>query len=225
MRSFIAALFALAVSVVGAAAQPSPPSCVNCAFTTAINTFLSPQIINLNASQTTPAFLAGSGLQIVGAAGTTVRTELDAYASVPRYSCVRWDGTEAAPTTLQSADEVCSLNAFGYNGTGVVGPQAAIRTYAAQNWSVGQNGTYLRFGVTPNGSATLTDRFGVEQDGSVTVGTTMGTLTGAGTINVSGNYYVNGAVALTTVNGIPCALEARARSWRQLPASPMEPRP
>jgi hypothetical protein len=206
MRSFIAALFALAVSVVGAAAQPSPPSCVNCAFTTAINTFLSPQIINLNASQTTPAFLAGSGLQIVGAAGTTVRTELDAYASVPRYSCVRWDGTEAAPTTLQSADEVCSLNAFGYNGTGVVGPQAAIRTYAAQNWSVGQNGTYLRFGVTPNGSATLTDRFGVEQDGSVTVGTTMGTLTGAGTINVSGNYYVNGAVALTTVNGIPCAL-------------------
>jgi hypothetical protein len=169
------------------------------------NTFTAPQAISLSAAPLQTA-QTGTMLQLAQADGVTARIELDSYAAVSRFSCLRADGTNASKTALLSGDEVCSLNIFGYNGTAFVGPQAAIRSYAAQNWSVGANGSYLRFGVTANGSSTLTDAMGIEQNGGITVGTVVGTSAGVGTINVSGNYYVSGAIAATTVNGQSCAL-------------------
>ena len=112
-----------------------------------------------------PAAQTGTLLQIGQATGVTARMEIDAFAAVPRYTCIRADGTALSPTAVQSGDELCSLNAFAHNGTAYVGPNAAIRTYAAQNWAVGSNGTYLAFGVTPNGSTTLTDALIISQGG------------------------------------------------------------
>src|SRR6185312_15932867 len=42
--------------------------------------------------------------------------ELDSFAAPSIVTGVRADGTAASPTTLQAADEISSLNAFGYNG-------------------------------------------------------------------------------------------------------------
>jgi len=120
--------------------------------------FTVPVTIDLNTAAA-PTPLTGSALQIVGPSGTTVRAELDAVASIPRWSCVRGDGTLASPTAVQSGDELCSLNTFGIAGTSwtPVGPQAAFRTYASQNWSSGNNGTYADLALTPTASSTLTE--------------------------------------------------------------------
>jgi hypothetical protein len=161
-------------------------------------TFTQPQVINLNAASL-PTAQTGTALQIGQADGVTTRIELDAFAAVPRFSCVREDGTAASPTTLQANDEICSLNAFGYNGSAIVGPQAAIRSYASQNWVASSAyGTYLRFSVTANGGTTLTDALGIEQDGGITVGSAIGTSEGAGTLNLAGGLYNNGTAPTGT---------------------------
>lgn len=160
------------------------------------NTFTAAQGVNLNTAPLATA-QTGTALQIAQANGVTTRIELDSYAAVPRFTCARADGTAASPTTLQAADEICSLNAFGYNGSATVGPQAAIRTYASQNWTTGALGTYLRFAVTPNSGTTLTDALGIEQDGSLTTGAALGTGVGAGNLNLGGGSLYNNGVAPT----------------------------
>ena len=112
--------------------------------------------INLN-SASLPTPQTGTVLQVGNVNGTDTRAELDAFGAIARYTCVRQDGTAAAPTTLQSGDQICSLNSFGYDGTSNVGPQAAFRTFANQNWThLSALGTYADVAVTPNGSTTLT---------------------------------------------------------------------
>ena len=164
------------------------------------------QSISLNAAALQSP-QTGTLLQLGQANGVNTRIELDSYAAVPRYTCVREDGTAASPTTIQSGDELCSLNAFGYNGSAVAGPQAAIRTYAAQNWTTGAAGTYLRIGVTADGGTTLADAISVENDGGVTLGSLVGAANskGAGTINLVG-LYLSGTQAATTVNGQTCLI-------------------
>jgi hypothetical protein len=161
-------------------------------------TFTSPVTITSNAT-TLPSAQTGTLLQIGNADGTPSRNEVDSFGSASYFSGVRRDGTNASPTTLQSGDEIASLNAWGYNGTSVVGPQAAYREYASQNWSVGANGTYLSLATTPNGSATLTEGLRVENDGGITVPSTVtGGDKGAGTINAAGNIYAPSFVATGT---------------------------
>lgn len=155
-------------------------------------TFTGPIIITENAT-TLPAMQTGTLLQIGNADGTPTRLQLNSYGSASFFSGIRADGTNASPTAVQSGDELASLNAWGYNGTAVVGPQAAYREYAAQPWSVGANGTYLSLATTANGSTTLTERLRVENDGGITVPSTVtGGDKGAGTINVT-NGYIQGS--------------------------------
>lgn len=157
------------------------------------NVFTAAQTINLN-SVSIPAPLSGAGLQVGGSAGAAVRIEIDSFAGAARFSCARTDGTASIGTALQTNDEICALQAFGYNGSAVVGPQAAVRQYAAQNWSPGSAyGTYMRLGVTLNGTTTLRDALGIENDGGITAGSLIGTSTGFGTFN-AGGYYVSGSL-------------------------------
>jgi hypothetical protein len=155
------------------------------------NLFTAAQGIDLNAAAL-PAAQTGTALQVGQANTVAARIELDAFGAVPRFTCVREDGTAASPTTLQANDEICSINSFGYNGTAIVGPMAALRTYAAQNWTTGAQGTYADIAVTPNGSTTLAESIRFENDGGITVPSTVtGGDKGAGTINATG-YYING---------------------------------
>lgn len=151
--------------------------------------------VNLNAASL-PAAQTGTILQVGNADAAPTRIEADSFGAASFFSGVRKDGTNASPTTLQSGDEIASLNAWGYNGTAIIGPQAAFREYAAQNWSVGANGTYLSLVTTPNGSATLAEGIRIENDGGITVPSTVtGGDKGASTINAAG-LYVNGVAVL-----------------------------
>lgn len=162
-----------------------------------IQTFTAAPVININGT-TLQAAQAGTILRGANANGTDARFEIDSYAATAHFTGVRADGTAAAPTTLQANDSIVSLNAFGYNGSAYVGPQAAFRCYAAQNWTTGPAyGTYCNVAVTANGGSTLAESIRFENDGGITVPSTVtGGDEGAGTINAAG-LYVNG-VAVST---------------------------
>jgi hypothetical protein len=116
---------------------------------------------------------------------------------------VDFGGTAASPTALAASTTapIGSFNISGYNGTSVVGPQAAVRAYATQAWSAGSNGTQLDFAVTPNGSSTLTQALVINQDGGITTPAVTGGDKGTGTINVAG-CYVNGVACVTGNGGV-----------------------
>lgn len=181
-------------------------------------TFTGLDKFNLNAAAL-PAGQSGTVLQLGAADAAISRIEVDAFGNTPHFSTVRWDGTNASPTAIQSADALGSFNFWGYNGTAVVGPQAAVRAFANQNWAVGANGSYVDIAVTPNGSTTLTQVLKFENDGGITTPSVTGGDKGAGTINAAG-FYVNGgaiplaqggtagvtaAAALSNVAGNPAA--------------------
>lgn len=155
------------------------------------------QEINLN-SAPLQSPQTGTILQMGNANGVMARAELDAFANVGVYSCVRADGTAASPTAVQANDELCSLNGWGYNGTAFAGGAARMSIFAAQNWSVGAQGSYIRFSTTANGSTTLTDRLNIENDGGVWIGNPTGGSEGVGTLNLAGALYNNGTAPTGT---------------------------
>jgi hypothetical protein len=150
-----------------------------------------------------PAPQTGTILQIGNANGTSTRYEADAFAATAFFSAVRADGTAASPTTLQANDQIGGVNGWGYDGTAIVGPQVSFRTFAAQNWVHSSAlGTYADIVTTPNGSTTAAEVMRFENDGGVTLPSTVtGGDKGAGTVNAAG-LYVNGvAVSTSTATG------------------------
>jgi hypothetical protein len=138
-----------------------------------------------------PGAQTGTLLQMANADGVASRMELDAFGATPFYSTVAFGGTNAAKTTVTSATQIGGYNAFAYNGASVVGPNASFRTFAAQTWSVGANGTYVDIATTPIGSTTLTEVIRFENDGGMTTPGVTGGDKGVGTINAAG-LFVNG---------------------------------
>jgi hypothetical protein len=147
-------------------------------------------------SRTPNAMQANSLLQVSGQDGTAVRAELNSYAGACHFAGMRYDGTLASPTAVQSADELSTFSAWGYNGASLLGPSAAVRMYAAENWAVGHQGTYLRFSVTPIASTTLTDAGMVANDGGLCWPPAVtGGSQGAGTANFSAIYIAGALVS------------------------------
>ncbi len=161
-----------------------------------LNSFSTAIKINGNASSL-PSARTGTLLQVGNANATASRIEADSFGAPGFFTSLRYDGTAASPTALQSGDEIGGYNAWGYNGTAAVGPQASYRVYAAQNWTGSANGTYADIAVTPNNSTALTSSIRFENDGGVTVPPgVIGGDKGAGTINATG-LYVNGTAVVT----------------------------
>ncbi len=131
-------------------------------------------------------------MQLGQADSTAARIELDAFANTAFFTGARSNGTAASPTALAANDQIGGFNAWGYNGTSVVGPQATFRAFSAQTWTSSHLGTYAAIATTPNNSTTLSEVMRFEHDGGVTVPATVtGGDQGTGTINAAG-LYVNG---------------------------------
>jgi hypothetical protein len=169
---------------------------------TDVQGWLALQILNVNLTAgTQPSPPSNTLLEVANAASSNSRIVNIATAGVPYFTTARRDGTIGSPTTLQSGDEVGGYNAWGYNGSTLVGPTAAFRVYANQNWSVGANGSYADVATTPNGSATQAEVVRFENDGGVTIPSTVtGGDEGAGTVN-AGGYYLNGTNIYTGTYG------------------------
>jgi hypothetical protein len=152
--------------------------------------------------------LSGSVIRVWGGNSATARSEIGAIAGAAHFSGVRIDGTAGSPSALASGDAISSFNAWGaVDSATIAGPYAAFRCYAAQNWTANGShvataaGTYCDVAVTPNNGTTLTESVRFENDGGVTLpSTVMGGDKGAGTINGAG-FYVNGVAVPTAPVG------------------------
>lgn len=154
------------------------------------NTFTAVQKINLN-SASAPTSLTGTILQLSQADTTPARVELNAFGAQAFFTSVGWGGTKASPTALTSGTQIGGYNAYGYNGTSVVGPVTTFRQFASETWdNTPKQGAYSEVATTLTGSATLGVVMRWENDGGVTVpnGVTGGSK-GAGTINAAAGYY------------------------------------
>ena len=74
--------------------------------------------IDLNAASL-PTAQTGAILQAGNVDGTASRIEIDGFANTAYVSGVRYDGTNASPTTLQLGDEIGGYNAWGWDGAAV----------------------------------------------------------------------------------------------------------
>lgn len=160
------------------------------------NIWTAPIDINLN-SASLPTPLTGSIMQLAQADGTAARFELNAFGAQAFYTSVAWGGTKASPTALTANTQIGGFNFYGYNGTAVVGPVATFRCFASETWTnTGtKQGSYAEVAVTATGGSTLAPSMRWENDGGVTLPSSVaGGSKGAGTINVTGGYYVNGTL-------------------------------
>lgn len=118
-----------------------------------------------------PAPQSNTFLQVVNtsAAGTgNTRAEIDAFAGLPILTFRRADGTKAAPTAVQSGEELGTTNTWGYGTTGY-GTTGAARFsfFATENYSDTAHGSKIVFSVTPNTTLTLTDSLTLNNDGTL----------------------------------------------------------
>ena len=142
---------------------------------------------------TLPSPQTGSVLQLANANSTPTRLELDSYGSTSYFSAVVAGGTAASPTALTSGTELGGFNAWGHDGSAIVGPRASFRIWTNQNWTTGAQGTYTDITATLNGatSATQIVQFSNGSGGVLVPGSVTGGDMGAGMVN-AGGVYVNG---------------------------------
>jgi hypothetical protein len=128
------------------------------------------------------------------------------------FSGVAFLGTASAPTAVTAGTQIGGFNAFAYNGTALNGPIAAFRVYANQTQTTGTGSTYADIATTPNGSTTEAEVIRFNQDGGITVPSTVtGGDEGPGTINAEG-LYVNG-VAVGFGSGTVSSGTADCFAW------------
>lgn len=149
---------------------------------------------------------APAGTQIVASAGDATLTYImsDAFSTNGgAYFLSRSArGTSASPTALQSGDTMGGLVLFGRGATGYSsGGRASIYCVASQTWTDAAQGTYCELGTTTNGGTAQTARVRWENDGGLAVPPTVsGGSKGAGTLNISSGYYINGSAILAPLS-------------------------
>lgn len=187
-----------------AATQNTGTSGATLPFLNGANTWSGVNVYNLN-SASVPSALTGTAIQIVGTDATAARIEVDAFGTAsPAFFTSRAAlGTAASPTALTANTQIGGYNSYGYNGSAWVGPSATFRCFASETWTTAPHqGTYCEVATTLTGSATLASVMRWENDGGVTVPSTVtGGSKGAGTLNVAGLYDTGNRV-LTLASAI-----------------------
>lgn len=123
---------------------------------------------------------------------------LDSFGASPPAITFRVSrGTAVSPSALLLDDSIISYRSVGYKATGYSGNKAAIRTFAAENWTDTANGTYITFATTPKLGVALTERLRINDIGNIGIGTSS---FGAGAVKVLtlGDGTAPGALASTS---------------------------
>lgn len=149
-----------------AAFQNTGTSGATIPFLNGANTFSALQLVNLNAAAAQSA-AAGTALQIYAADNVSTRLLMDSIGIQPTLNLRRADGTGGALSNVKNGEELGRLAVNGYNGIAFTGNVGDFRCFAAQDFSVGADGTKCQIDTVPNGSGTLTTGLTVDQDGSI----------------------------------------------------------
>lgn len=165
------------------------------------NVFSAAQSIITNSSSF-PSPDAGALLSVGNVDGTVTRVELTSAGAQPVVSGRTSLGTLAVPLTLTSGSLMMSFNAHGYDGTSwATTASGAFHVYAEGTWSNTSHPTETCQAVTPSASTTIADQFCLHSDAGVTLGSPTGADLGAGKINVTGGFFVNGTTTGTVSAG------------------------
>lgn len=81
-------------------------------------------------------------------------------------------GSAAAPTAVQTGDNILGIAARGYGATAFSTARGQIRMVAAENWTDAAQGTYYTISTTLIGTSTLSERMRILDNGNVGIGTT-----------------------------------------------------
>ena len=170
-------------------------------FLDVVNTWSAAQTV-YPGSSTLQSALSFTLHRISNVDGSPARYEATSYGANSSITVARVSGTAAAPTALVSSDNIGGLEAFGYNGSSIVGPAAAVRMYSLGTWSGTNQPAMIDLATTANGDATktLTTRMRVYDNGAVTIGPSGTTPQGVSSLNVAGDIY-NSGVAPTGTAG------------------------
>ena len=134
-----------------------------------------------------PTALSGAIIRVGQADATNGRIEIDTFANNGAFTCMRENGTAAAPTTLVSGNLLCSYSSYGYDGTAISAASAAhIQMFAGGTWSNTSHPSYIQIATTPTGSTTNAAVIQFENDGGITIPPTVtGGDCGAGCLNAA----------------------------------------
>lgn len=113
-------------------------------------------------------------LHVEQAGGSGLVAQLIRYASdlVPTIlQLTHARGTAAAPTALQSTDQLGLIRFRGAGSSTQFSDGATVAAIAAENWSATTAATDLIFSTTPTGSIGSAERMRIRSDGRVLIGT------------------------------------------------------
>jgi hypothetical protein len=155
--------------------------------------YTSPLSINSNAAPSIPS-PAGTMLHLAAPDGAMPQGTVTGLGAPSSWSCRRANGTGASSTALRADELLCSFAAIGYDGANYI-PTGGVTSSATQNWSPGSTGSRVGIFSTPNGSATIAERIGVEQDGGITIPASVpGGSKGAGSLNAVALYQAGNQI-------------------------------
>jgi len=169
------------------------------------NKFSVEQDVNLSSSGVVPTTqFGGVGLRVIGpdgGGGQGGRFLLDSFQVQALWTCTFANNNAAAPSTPTINQNMCQYNTLGFTGSSPLYTLGArFGTYAAENWSSTNHGTFITLGTTPTGAGQITnDGWELGPSGGVVMPSVTGANPptgldkGAGTQNISTGYYIQGA--------------------------------
>ena len=112
--------------------------------------------------------------------------------STPALITQRANGTQAAPSALQSGNIFGVFGGRGYMATGYSGvSRADVQFWATENWTDSANGARIVFATTANGAAARTSRWFIDQDGGLKPFTSGSGTLGSSTQLIQSASFVN----------------------------------
>lgn len=116
--------------------------------------------------------------------------------SQPGYTLRATNGTAASPAAVAAAQSLGNLGFQGHDGSALA-TGGYIMAMGSSLWTTANHGTYLRFVTCADGSTANIEPMRLQR-GAIMPATVAGGDLGQGTINVSGGYYIGGAVNATS---------------------------
>lgn len=116
----------------------------------------------------------GTMLYVTGQDDTVSRITLDSYGiGIPTFTIRRARGNNATPTAVQADDGLGGFAGYGYATSGFSsGGRAFISFKAAENFTDTNQGAYFTVSTTQTYTTSTVERFRIEHNGNVGIGTT-----------------------------------------------------
>lgn len=148
-------------------------------------------------TQSAPAGQPGTGLQIVGANGTSSRLLIDSFGvAISSIDMRRSNNTASSPTALGNGDLIGQITWQGYGATAYhPASRAKIMVGAAEAYTDTAQGAFMTFSVAPRGAITSVEAMRIDATGFIGLGTPAPAYrldVQGGSINSSGGLCIAG---------------------------------